>query len=68
MLRHLEIYETREEAEKREKQLKEWTRKKKEALIMENEDQLKRFSKKNFNNNRKRPSKSKQNPECQSLE
>ena len=54
MLRHLEMYESREEAEKREKQLKGWTRKKKEALIRENEDQLKKFAKKNFNKNNKR--------------
>ncbi|MBU1673448.1 GIY-YIG nuclease family protein [Patescibacteria group bacterium] len=53
MLRHLEMYETREEAETREKQLKGWTRKKKEALIRENEDQLKKFSKKIFNKNKR---------------
>ncbi|MFH1536632.1 MAG: GIY-YIG nuclease family protein [Patescibacteria group bacterium] len=63
MLRHLEIYSTRKDAEKREKQLKGWTRMKKEALINDNENQLKQLSRKkefndlNINLNRK-------NPEC----
>ena len=62
MLRHLEMYKTREEAEKRENQLKGWTRKKKEALIKENENQLKKFAKKNFNKSNK-TTKPKRNPE-----
>jgi len=49
LLRYTEIYNTREEAEAREKQLKGWTRKKKEALMAKNKDKLIQASKKIFN-------------------
>ena len=48
LIKCIEIYNTREEAEAREKQLKGWPRKKKEALIVGSNNQLIKLSKKNF--------------------
>lgn len=50
LLRHFEEFNTRKEAEKRELQLKGWSRKKKEALMKRDIDKLEKLAKKKFNN------------------
>lgn len=49
LLRYVEEFDTRQEAEDREKQLKGWSRKKKEALMKRNIDKLEKLAKKRFN-------------------
>ena len=48
-LKYIEQFENIEKAIEREKQIKNWTRKKKEALIFANYDKLKEFAKKKWN-------------------
>jgi putative endonuclease len=51
VLKYTEIYHLVYDAIAREKQIKGWSRKKKEALINENYDELKRLSKNRMSNN-----------------
>ncbi len=48
-LKYIEIYQMVYDAISREKQIKRWSRKKKEALIEENYEELKRLSKNRMN-------------------
>ena len=48
ILRYFEEFNTREQAEAREKQIKGWTRKKKQALIKRHIKKLENLSKKKF--------------------
>jgi len=50
LLRYMEEFNTREKAEKRELQIKGWTRKKKEALIYGSKNDLTELAKKKFIN------------------
>ncbi len=49
LLRYVEEFDTRKEAEERGLQLKGWSRKKKEALMKRNINELEGLAKKNFN-------------------
>lgn len=49
VLKYIEEFENIEKAIEREKQIKKWSRKKKEALINTNYDKLKEYAKKKWN-------------------